>query len=57
MLSWFYAFERFILITNKKVVKVLNLETISSDIGWRKVSYELVFFFFFGFLFISFQSF
>ena len=31
MLSWFYAFERFIFITNKKVVKVLDLKTISSD--------------------------
>ena len=53
MLSWFYAFERFILITNNKVVKVLDLEMISSDFFYgEKFSYELVFI---VVLFINFQ--
>jgi len=32
VLNWFYVFERFILIANKKLFKALDLETISSDI-------------------------
>ena len=42
MLSWFYSFERFILITNKKVVKALDLKTIYSDFNEEKLSYMLI---------------
>ena len=47
MLNWFYAFEKFILTKNKKVVKALDLETISSDFFYgEKLNYELVLFWF-----------
>ena len=47
VLSWFYAFEIFILITNKESFKALDLEKSQVIFDEMKYSYELVLFWFF----------
>ena len=47
VLSWFYALERFILITNKESFKALDLEKSQVIFDEMKYSYELVLFWFF----------
>jgi len=46
VLHWFYVFWKIDFNYEQKLLKVLDLEMISSDIWWKEEVYEMVLFWF-----------